>query len=270
MCRLKSGIILKDRIFIPNYDNHTDMLKELNIEDNKNNINFVRAELLPKNNNIFSDVLTWHFHVDQDILPDWFTYEYDKQRMINAVKEWTKNHIFENIDGLKLKGNDKYYLKNCKNVKTFDNCTVIAYRNCTVYAYENCTIYARDNCTVNAFNDCVVMARGNCKAYTYDDCTVYVYNNSTTNAFNNCAVTAQDESRVAAYGDCTVNAYDESMVTIYDDCKVCAYNDSIIKFIDNKLYNKNLKLFNNAIFINRATQTIFYQNEDYKFVKIEK
>ena len=270
MCSFKSGIILKDRIFIPDYDSHIDMLKELNIEDNKNNINFVRAELLPKNNNIFSDVSTWYLNVDQDILPEWFIYDYEEQRMIEAVKEWTKTHVFENVNILELKGKGKYYLKNCKNVKTYDSCEVIAYSNCTIYAYENCIIYARDNCTVDAFNDCVVMARGNCKAYTYDDSTAYVYDSCTANAFNKSTVNAQDKSRVAAHGDCTVNAYDESMVTVYDNCKVCAYNDSIIKFADNKVYNKNLKLFDNAIFINKTTQTIFYQNEDYKFVKMGK
>ena len=31
MCKLKSAIILKDRIFIPEYDSHSDMLKELGI-----------------------------------------------------------------------------------------------------------------------------------------------------------------------------------------------------------------------------------------------
>ena len=29
MCRMKSGIILKDRIFVPDYDSHTKMLDEL-------------------------------------------------------------------------------------------------------------------------------------------------------------------------------------------------------------------------------------------------
>ena len=28
MCKLKSAIILKDRVFIPDYDSHTDMLKD--------------------------------------------------------------------------------------------------------------------------------------------------------------------------------------------------------------------------------------------------
>ena len=31
MCKLKSAIILKDRIFIPDYDSHSQMLEELGI-----------------------------------------------------------------------------------------------------------------------------------------------------------------------------------------------------------------------------------------------
>ena len=34
MCQLKSGIILKNRVFVPEYDSHTAMLEELGIEDN--------------------------------------------------------------------------------------------------------------------------------------------------------------------------------------------------------------------------------------------
>ena len=35
MCKLKSAIILKDRVFIPDYDSHDEMLKELGIKDTK-------------------------------------------------------------------------------------------------------------------------------------------------------------------------------------------------------------------------------------------
>lgn len=31
MCKLKSGIILKDKVFVPYYDRHTKMLEELKI-----------------------------------------------------------------------------------------------------------------------------------------------------------------------------------------------------------------------------------------------
>ena len=246
------------------------MLKELKIEDNKNNINFVRAELSPIDDNIFSDVSTWRFSVSQDILPDWFIYEYDKQRMISAVKAWVKSRVFENVDNLELKGNGTYHLKNCKNVRAYNSCEVIAYRNCTIYAYDSCAVKTYDSCTINASNDCIVMAYINCKAYAYDNCAVYAYDNCVANVFNNCTVMALDKCVVAAHDDCTVNAQDKSIVTIYDDCKVCAYHNSIITSIDGRSHDKNLKLFNNAIFINRATQTIFYQNEDYKFVKMGK
>lgn len=48
MCRFKSGIILKDRVFIPDYDSHSDMLDELGIEDTKQNAEklFIRAVIL--------------------------------------------------------------------------------------------------------------------------------------------------------------------------------------------------------------------------------
>ena len=95
MCKLKSAIILKDRVFIPDYDSHDDMLEELGIKDTKDNASrlFVRAELSPKDGNVFSDIETWDFNVDQDILPEWFVAEYEKKRMIEAVKEWSKNRI---------------------------------------------------------------------------------------------------------------------------------------------------------------------------------
>ena len=219
MCKLKSGIILKDHVFIPDYDSHTCMLKELGIEDNEINAKtlFVRAELSPINNDIFSDISTWKFNVDQDILPDWFVYEYDKQRMIEATKEWTKDHIFENIDGLKLKGNDKYYLKNCKNVKTYDSCEVIAYGNCTVYArnksmviiYDNCTVYTYDDCAVNSYNNCTVNAYNNCTVYTYDDCTVKAHDKCMVAASDNCTVYVYDDNE-----NCTVE------IEAYNNCKI--------------------------------------------------
>ena len=32
MCKFKSGLILKDRVFIPDYDSHVDMLEELKFQ----------------------------------------------------------------------------------------------------------------------------------------------------------------------------------------------------------------------------------------------
>ena len=115
MCRFKSGIILKDRVFIPDYDSHMDMLEELKIADTEDNAKrlFVRAELVPPDDDVFTPVSSWKYHVDQDILPDWYVAEVDERRMREAVTEWAKEHIhigekIERIDS------GTHWIKDCK------------------------------------------------------------------------------------------------------------------------------------------------------------
>ena len=126
MCKMKSAIILKDRIFIPDYDGHSDMLKELGIEDTEKNaaMLFVRAELSPKNGDVFTPIDEWIFEVDQDIKPDWFVESYEKERMIQAVKEWAKNRIHIGIDGLEINSGANHYIKDCKNVEIYGSASI--------------------------------------------------------------------------------------------------------------------------------------------------
>ena len=126
MCKMKSAIIMKDRIFIPDYDSHSDMLRELGIEDTRKNAEtlFVRAELSPINGDVFSDINTWKFNVDQDIRPEWFVENYEKERMVEAVKEWAKNRIHIGVDGLKIDSGSNHYIKDCKNVKVCDSASI--------------------------------------------------------------------------------------------------------------------------------------------------
>ena len=126
MCQMKSGIILKDRVFIPDYNSHTDMLAELGISDTRQNAErlFIRAELLPPDGDVFAPVEEWRFHVDQDILPDWYVEQVDKDRMISAVKEWAKDHIHVGVDGLRISQGSDHYIKDCKNVIVCGNASI--------------------------------------------------------------------------------------------------------------------------------------------------
>ena len=153
MCQLKSGIILKDRIYIGDGDSHTDMLKELGIEDNKKNAEslFVRAELIPPNGDVFTDVETWRFNVDQDIRPDWFVEPYEKERMVKAVKGWADKHILIGRKNKKI-SNGTYYLKDCIDIEFSDNSKVTAYVNSTVTACDNSTVTAYGNSTAIFFD----------------------------------------------------------------------------------------------------------------------
>ena len=126
MCRLKSGLILKNRVFVPEYDSHTDMLEELGIEDNYLNANktFVRVELSPPNGDVFSDIDTWELNVDQDITPKWYDEDTYKPQVVEAVKAWAKDHIHIDVDDLKISTGRNHYIKNCKAVNIYGSATV--------------------------------------------------------------------------------------------------------------------------------------------------
>lgn len=123
MCEFKSGLIFKNRIVLApeNNESHSDLLASLGIEDTRHNAMrmFIRAELIPKDNNKVSDVSEWTFKVDQDITPDW--YDEDPKRyeteFREAVREymdkWLKDKtiICDRIwTPIKTEGNKTWYL----------------------------------------------------------------------------------------------------------------------------------------------------------------
>ena len=253
MCKFKSGIILKDRIYIGEGDSHTDMLGELKIEDNRKNAEslFVRAELYPANGDVFSDIANWVFNVDQDIRPDWFVEDYEKERFIKAVKEWADVHILIDKKNEKI-SQGTYYLKNCTDI-TCDNSTVEAYSNSTVEAYSNSTVKACDNSTVKACDNSTVKAYNNSTVKAWGNSTVEAYSNSTVKAYNNSTVKAYNNSTVKAWGNSTVKAWGNSTV-------VMPTNSS------NK--RENIIISENSTLKDCESKTI-YQSGDWKFVVVE-
>ena len=179
MCKLKSAIILKDRIFMPDYDSHSKMLEELGITDDYFNASkvFVRAELVPENGNVFSNIDDWKLEVDQDITPEWFDEKDCAERMRNTVKEWAKTHIFIGQNDLKISHGENIFIKDCKNVDIYDNATVkYICGNATVEnIYGNATVkYIYGNATVESICDNATVER------IYDNATVnYIYGNAT-------------------------------------------------------------------------------------------
>ena len=284
MCRFKSGIILKDRVFIPEYDSHQKMLDELGIEDNRQNAKklFIRAELVPKDGDIFSDINNWKFVVDQDILPDWYVKDYDKQRMVEAVKEWAKNHIHIGVNILKITSGEGHYIKDCKDVVICDKVTVerisgnatvnyicgnatvecvcdnatveCIHGNATVnYICDNATVkYICDNATVKYIYDnaTVKCIHGNATVkYIYDNATVkYIYDNATVERIR---------------GNATVKYICDNATV-----KTAKGQSTIITSPYSEFKNKDkLILLENATLKDRYNKVI-YQSGDYKMVSV--
>ena len=258
MCKLKSAIILKDKIFMPDYDSHSKMLEELGITDDYINASkvFVRAELSPENEDIFSDIDGWKFSVDQDITPEWFDEKVCAERMRNTVKEWAKTHIFIGQNDLKISHGENIFIKDCEDVDIYDNATVDSIcgnatvksicNNATVdYIYGNATVEnIYGNATVEGICDNVTVK------YICDNVTVEnIYGKATVN--NICDnVTVKN-----IYDNATVeNIYDNAMVI---SSRYTKWNNSA-----------SLIIAGNATFKDCYSRTI-YQAGGWKFVEVK-
>ena len=166
MCQLKSGIILKDYVFVPDYDHHSNMLDELKIKDTKKNAEtkFIRAELLPPNGDVFSPVDDWVFNVDQDILPDWYVEEFDRDRFVVAIKKWADEHVHIGKNNLEIKSGGTHYLKNCKDATLRENSTATLWENSTATLRENSTATLRENSTATLWGNSTATLWGNSTA----------------------------------------------------------------------------------------------------------
>jgi len=257
----KSGIILKDRVFVPDYDHHTDMLEELGIEDNWTNAEtkFIRVELIPPNNDMFSPIETWKFNVDQDILPDWYVKEVDRDRMVSAVKGWAKEHIFIDKSDFTI-GEGTYYLKNCKRVACHSS-TVKAYDSSTVEAYDSSTVKAYDSSTVKAYDSSTVKACHSSTVKAYDSSTVKAYDSSTVEAYDSSTVEAWGSSTVEAWGSSTVEAWGSSTVEAWGSAIAFIPKGSMVK-------RESIVLMENSTLKDCNTKTL-YQSGDWKLVIID-
>ena len=268
MCKLKSAIILKDKIFMPDYDSHSKMLEELKITDDYINASkvFVRAELVPENGDAFSDIDRWEFSVDQDITPEWFDEKDCAERMRKAVKEWAKTHIFIGQNGLTISHGENIFIKDCKNVNIYGNATVesICGKATVKYIYDNATVnYIYGNAAVNYICDNATVER------IYDNATVnYICDNATVNYIygNATAKSICDNATVERiYGNATVN-YIYGNATVKSICgKATVISSSYSKWNN----SESLIISDNATFKDCYSKTI-YQAGGRKFVEVKK
>ena len=266
MCKLKSGIILKNRVFVPEYDSHTKMLEELGITDDYLNASktFVRVELSPTDGDVFSSIDNWILKVDQDVIPDWYDKETYKPQVIAAVKDWAKDHIHNGVDGLKISSGQGLYIKDCKDVGICGSATVknICGSATVKYICGSATVkYICDNATVENICDSATVKNicGSATVkYICDNATVkYICDNATVE--NIC-------------GSATVkNICDSATVeNICDNATVKSVKGTAVIIGSKYGWNEKdtLVLTENSTFKDCQTKTI-YQSGDWKLISVE-
>ena len=189
MCQLKSCLVLKDRVFCPDYNSHQSMLEELGIEDNYLHADktFVRVEFTPPNNKSLIEPLDrWTLKVDQDVIPEWWDEKADRQRVEEAVETWRKGHVFTGGKHIVTTG----------------------------------TVYAYGDAEVQVYNDAMVKAHNSAKVEAFDSVTVEAYGNVTVKAYSNAKVEAYRNAKVEAFDRTVVKAYNSAMAIYPEERKI--------------------------------------------------
>lgn len=238
MCQLKSCLVLKDRVFCPDYNSHQQMLEELGIEDDYLHASktFVRVEFTPPDNtkSLIEPLDRWTLKVDQDIVPEWWDEKADRQRVEEAVEIWRKGHVFTEgkhivtTGTVYAYGDAEVHVYNDATVAAYDSTIVKAYGNAKVYAFGKTTVETVSNVPVEAYGDATVKAYGNTKVEAFDRVIVKAYSNAKVEANDSATVKAFNSATVKAHGNAKVEAFDIAIVKAFDIATVKAYNRAMV------------------------------------------
>lgn len=252
MCRLKSCLVLKNRVFCPTHDSHQNMLEELGIEDNEVNAGktFVRVELIPPEaaSDYFDDkyftslqapLSEWKLVVDQDILPDWWEPAIYRPAIEQEIQKWLNKYVLINQEEKTIVGNghkDRYYLYNCKHISLIDTNSVM--KNCSAIRCEG--------------GNSIIAIDSKLSSGETLDIQYYIYGHSALYAHNETPVWAYDESHVCSYvgnvylrDNATCEARGQTNVIAKGESSVIAYNNAIVRACG----KTNLTLHHEAIAI---------------------
>ena len=196
MCNFKSALCLKDRVFVPDYDSHDQMLAELKIPDDFAHASkvFVRVELSPADGDPTSDPMGWRIRIGQDILPDWFVHEIDEQRVKVAIADWCKVHVLR--EGTHEVHEGKWIATGSSNVVALDSSNVEAWDSSNVEAWDSSKVEAWDSSNVVAWDSSKVEA--------WDSSNVVARGSSNVEAWDSSKVVARGSSKVVARGSSTI------------------------------------------------------------------
>ena len=192
MCKFFSAVITKNNIFWDNYlDSHEDIIDKFKIKDKiGENINIVRIEFFPKNDNVFSDIENWIFRIDQDNVPKWFNKEKSYKEIKRIMVLYKENYIFENKKDIEIR-NKRIWLKN-SSAKLYNNASAELTDNASAKLYDNASAKLYNNALAKLYNNASAKLYNNASAELTDNASAELYDNSFYRKNNNIFLKNKD------------------------------------------------------------------------------
>ena len=220
MCKLKSAIVLKDRVYCPDHDSHDRMLMELNIKDTYENASslFVRIELSPADGRVDSDVDDWRLKVDQDILPDWWAEEVDVPRIRAVVQAWCDVHVLR--DGYHELRNGQWYLCGNASAKLYCNASAKLHRSASAKLYDSASAKLYDSASAKLYCNASAELYDNASAELHCSASAELYGSASAELYGNASAKLHRSASAKLYGNASAiipaNAWGHPTATVKD------------------------------------------------------
>ena len=234
MCQLKSVLILKDKVFCPDYDSHDEMLRELGIMDTRENAQrlFVRAEITPANMDLRLPVAAWKYKVDQDIIPEWYVAEVDEERARKAVEEWAKVHVL--TEGHHDYRAGRYYLYGTARATLYDTASAELYDSARAELYDSARAELYDTARAELYDTARAELYNSASAELYDSARAELYNSASADLYNSASAELYNSASAELYDSASgiifpFSSNDGKEVVLNDAAVLVNHRDGIIR-----------------------------------------
>lgn len=240
MCSPASFVLTKDRVFwSKNTDSHTAIIAEYDLHDSCCNlyVNIVKVEVTPPGRDMRVPLDRWHYCIDQDGVPPWYSNEVYEPRVRAALRDWAAAKLHIGVQKVLYLDTGEHYCYDCSYVRVGCGACVTVSHGTRAELVGSASVTADSGSFVRAYGESTVHARGNAIVQAGERATVYAADSARVRVTDDAVVHACDDVFVVAsrrayvgaiYGSVLVVASGSSIVRRYCSAKVCAFGSSVL------------------------------------------
>ena len=222
MCNFFSCIVTTsgDVLFDPMSDNHERIIEQnkdkYDLRDDTvdpDKLRFARVEIMPPYGDVFVPLDEWQFHIDQSIVPTWFT-DVEKNKALKTAETFIENHIFVDKKNLDLRYG-RFWLKS-SSAKLYDSSRAVLYDSSSVELYGSSSAILYSSSSAKLYDSSSAVLYGSSSAELYDSSSAELYDSSRAVLYDSSRAVLCGSSSAVLCGSSSAELYDSSSAVLYD------------------------------------------------------